>query len=236
MTRPLLPMPQARERLGWLPVAVQVLVALIVMGPVLMRAGTHVPGKHGLADLPGTLNMHWLVHEVGLMGITHNRMLMYPSTVDRVVIDGFPMDALLSWPFLAMFGWPAGFTIFMLVAMVALGCATAWLAQCWWGDARAAAVAGAMAQLSPYLMRELLQGRPTQVVGAIFLPLALGLILRGITRDSPKDAALGGAMVGLGALCYWYYGAFFVIAILWNFTAVQMHTTFLQAAKLLFVD
>jgi hypothetical protein len=208
----LLPGPQARERLGWLDTSVQLLVALILMGPVLMRASTHVPGRTGLADLPGTLNLHWLVHEVGLGGVTHTRMLMYPSTVDRVVIDGFPLDALLSWPFLAVFGWPAGFTVFIFASMVALGCATAWLGRCWWGDARAAAVAGAMAQLSPFLMRELIQGRPTQVLGAIFLPLALGFLLRGMTRDSPWDAAIGGAMVGLGALCYWYYGAFFAIS------------------------
>ena len=136
MTRPLLPSPQSKERLGWLEAGVQLVVALILMSPVLMRAGTHVPGRSGLADLPGTLNLHWLVHDVGLSGATHTRMLMYPSTVDRLVIDGFPMDAVLSWPFLAIFGWPAGFTVFMAVMMVALGCATAWLARCWGGDAR----------------------------------------------------------------------------------------------------
>ncbi len=213
MSRPLLPVPRAREGLSKMTVGLQVLAALVLMWPVLQRIQTHVPGKSGLADLPGTLNLHWLVHEVGISGVTHTRMLMYPSTVDRVVIDGFPLDALLSWPFLAIFGWPAGFTVFIAVAMVALGCATAWLAQCWWGDERAAFVAGVVAQASPFLTREMLQGRPTQLVGAIFLPLGIGLLLRSLTRGSARDAGLGGGAIGLGALCYWYYGAFFAIAV-----------------------
>ena len=69
MTRPLLPVPQAKERLSWLETSVQVLVMIIIMSPVLMRAGTHVPGRSGLADLPGTLNFHWLVHELSLIHI-----------------------------------------------------------------------------------------------------------------------------------------------------------------------
>jgi len=193
--------------------SLQVLVAFVVLGPIWHGLDTALPGLSGLADLPGTVNLHWLVHERGLLGAGHTRMLMFPMTVDRIVIDGFPLDALASWPFLAKLGWPAGFNVFLTVCFVLLGCASAWLAQGWFGDARAALVAGVVAQCSPFLLREVAYGRPTQVFGAIFLPLSLGLMHRAIVTERTLPALGAGVAVGLGALAYWFYGFFFALAI-----------------------
>jgi hypothetical protein len=188
-------------------------VAVVVLGPVWHGLDTVLPGFSGLADLPGTVNLHWLVHERGLLGAAHTRMLMFPMTVDRIVIDGFPLDALASWPFVAKLGWPAGFNVFLTTALALLGCATAWLAQGWFGDARASLMAGVVAQTSPFLLRELAYGRPTQVFGAIFLPLALGLIHRSIVTQRSLPALGAGVAVGLGALTYWFYGFFFALGV-----------------------
>ena len=50
------------------------------------------------------MNYHWLVQTMGLSGASDSTMLMYPTIVDRIVIDGLPLDALVSAPLTAVFG------------------------------------------------------------------------------------------------------------------------------------
>ena len=201
-------------RLEWWIVLVQVLVAGIILAPALAHLGTALPGQSGMADLPGTVNFHWLVHTQSFSELRQSTMLMYPSEMERLLLDGMPLDALASWPFAALFGWPGGFSIFQWVSMAALGTGSAWLARGWWGNAGAAAIAGIVAQTQPFLIREFINGRPTQVFGAIFLPLCLGYTLRAFSRHSKKDALLAGVCWGLGTVAYWYYGAFFGLSVL----------------------
>ena len=194
--------------------AVQVVLATVLCAPALFNLGVAIPGRPGLADLPGTVNYHWLVQTMGLSGASGSTMLMYPTTVDRIVIDGFPLDALVSAPLTAVFGWPAGFSLFVWLSFCALGLAHAWMAKTWWKSEHAAVIGGVVAQCSPFLIREVMDGRPTQLFGAIFLPLTLTFVLRGVMLSRPRDSALAGAMIGLGALSYWYYGVFFGLAAL----------------------
>jgi hypothetical protein len=209
----LLPGTPARSLPAWWVLLAQAIVAAVVLGPVWYAPSSVLPGISGLADLPGTVNLHWLVHERGLLGAAHTRLMMFPLTVDRLVIDGFPLDALASWPFLAQLGWPLGFNLFLTSCFALLGCASAWLAYSWWGANTAALVAGVMAQCNPFLLRELAYGRPTQVFGAIFLPMALVLMHRALVTERAVPAIGAGAAVGLGALAYWFYGFFFGLAI-----------------------
>jgi len=190
-----------------------VAVAGLLMAPALLYPGTALPGQAGMADLPGTVNFHWLVHTQTFSELSHSNMLMYPSSMDRLLLDGMPLDALASWPFTAILGWPGGFTIFQWLSFAALGVASAWLARGWWGHATAAAVAGVVAQTQPYLIGELVNGRPTQVFGAIFLPLCLGYALRALAHHKGRDAWMAGICWGLGTLSYWYYGAFFGLSL-----------------------
>jgi hypothetical protein len=189
----------------------QAAVAGVICAPALAYPHLALPGRSGLADLPGTVNLHWIVHERGLLEAAHSRLLMYPASTDRIILDGFPLDALFSSPLLAAFGWPAGFTLFVFACFMALGLSAAWLARAWWGTPAAAAVAGVIAQCNPYLIREVVDGRATQLFGAIFLPLCLGFLLRHIAHGRSRDGLLAGACLGLGALSYWYYGVFFSI-------------------------
>ena len=63
-------------------------------------------------------------------------------------------------------------------------------------------------------------GRPPYpAVWGIFLPLALTFLLRGVMLSRPRDNALAGAMIGLGALSYWYYGVFFGCAVILGLAA-----------------
>ena len=195
--------------------AVQFAVAAVVLGPALVHLGVALPGQAGLADLPGTVNFHWLIQTHGVGAATESSMMMHPSTLNRIVLDGIPLDALASWPFTAALGWPTGFTVFVWLCFAALGTATAWLARMWWGAPVAAAAAGVVAQTHPFLIRELVYGRPTQVFGAIFLPLALGLMLRRLENPNHRYSAfLAGMVWGLGTLSYWFYGAYFGVGVL----------------------
>jgi hypothetical protein len=206
-----LPVVQERVRLSRLTILFQMVVAAIICAPALAHPTLALPGKAGLADLPGTVNFHWLVQERGLLEAAHSRLLMYPASIDRIVLDGFPLDALFSWPFLEIFGWPAGFTVFVFACFTAIGLSTAWLAKSWWGSSTAAVIAGVVAQCNPYLIREVADGRATQLFGAIFLPLCLGFLLKSIAHERTRDGLIAGLFLGLGALSYWYYGVFFSI-------------------------
>ena len=195
--------------------AVQFAVAAVVLGPALVHLGVALPGQAGMADLPGTVNFHWLIQTHGVGAATESSMMMHPSTLNRIVLDGIPLDAFASWPFTATLGWPTGFTLFVWLSFAALGTATAWLAGMWWGSPLAAAVAGVVAQTHPFLMRELVYGRPTQVFGAIFLPLALGLMVRRLASpDCRYSGFIAGIAWGLGTLSYWFYGAYFGVGLL----------------------
>jgi len=225
MAKNLLPPWTQTQRLERWVVGIQIAVATLLLAPALVHPGNALPGKPGLADLPGTVNFHWLVHTHSFSELRQSSMLMYPSQMDRLLLDGMPLDALASWPFVAALGWPAGFTVFQWASFVALGVASAWLARGWWGHAGAAAIAGVVAQTQPYLIRELINGRPTQVFGAIFLPICIGFTLRALNQKRTQDALLAGFSWGLGTLAYWYYGAFFGLCVAGLFIAAGLQRT-----------
>ena len=89
----------------------QAAIATLLMAPALLHLGSALPGRPGLADLPGTVNFHWLIQEHGLQSAGRSSMLMFPAQLDRILLDGVPLDAFASWPFTALFGWPGGFTV-----------------------------------------------------------------------------------------------------------------------------
>jgi hypothetical protein len=193
---------------------VQLLTSMVVLAPALVHLGVALPGQPGLADLPGTVNYHWLVHSQGLDAAASSSLMMFPAEINRLILDGVPLDALASLPFTALFGWPTGFTLFVWMCLFALGLSTSWLAQGWWNSFPAAVCAGVVAQCHPFLIREVLDGRPTQLFGAIFLPLCLGFAIRSAHNRSMPTALIAGLFWGLGTLSYWIYGAFYGLALL----------------------
>ncbi|MDG1484324.1 MAG: hypothetical protein P8R54_32325 [Myxococcota bacterium] len=207
-------------RLGALPsgmvkVAGALLVsAVLILLPTSLPPWEHYPGYDNFPDLPGTVQNHWLLHTLGLMGMTHSSMQMYPATIDLVVLNGFPLDAIASWPLAALLGWPAGFVVFNLLTLWAVGLSSAWLAGRWWGSLQAALVAGIAHQVAAPLLRELAYGRSTQVFGAIFAPLALGLLLEAMTTGRSTRAVGAGVMLALSTLTYWFFGFFYGLGLL----------------------
>lgn len=165
-------------------------------------------------DLPGILHTFWLVPTVGMTGFSHARTVAYPTLSDFQTMLGMPLDAILCWPFTVTLGFPTGFTVFQTLSLGAFGITTAWLAGRWSRSWPGAVLAGVAAQTSGILLRELTDGRHSHLTGAIFVPLALGWYARALVEGRPRDALLAGAMVGLSALTFWYWGLWVAFALL----------------------
>jgi len=206
--RPLLP------RLGpgalrWWVVAGLLLSAWVLLLPSSASPWALLPGDGSFPDLPATVQYYWVLQERGFLALAHDRMLMYPGTFNTLAMRGFPLDGLASQPFLALFGWPAGFTLFQITSLWCAGLSMAWLAGRWWRSPLAALVAGLALQASGPLVREMSYGRPTQVFAAIFAPLAFGLLARALLERRDRDALGAGVLLGLSTLAYWFAGLFY---------------------------
>lgn len=196
---------------GWWVPIVLAFTAGIVLWPASIAPWDLYAG--GTPDLPGNVAHHWMVQTRGLQAATHNRMQMYPCSIDFVVLLGFPLDVYTAWPFVALFGRSAGFTIWQVTSLWAAGCAMWWLASRWWRSHPAGLVAGVAFQCAPVITWGMDEGRFMEVVGAAFIPLSLGLLARGLVRGRPVDTLASGACMGFAALAYWFYGFFVALAL-----------------------
>lgn len=200
---------------GWWRIAALLLAtAWLLLLPAALHPARLVPGDGTFPDLPGTLNYFWRVHTLGLLANGELRWLGYPATINFLVLDGVPLDALACRPFLALLGWPAGFTAFQVVSLWGVGLSMAWLSGRWWRSGGAALVSGLGLQCSGILLWEIHQGRPTQAFGSVFVVLALGLAADALLRESLGRGVLAGLALALAALSYWYFGWFAGIALL----------------------
>ena len=173
------------------------LSAWIVLLPASAAPWSWVPAAQASPDEAHAMNLHWLVHQQGVFAASHSRLLYYPTGMNWLAACGIPLDALASWPLLALAGWPAGFTLFLVLLIWGAGAAMAWLAGCWWRSAGAGLVAGVAYQCSGILLWEVAGGRTANLLGAIFIPLALGLLARGLLANRWQDGLLAGVMTGL---------------------------------------
>jgi hypothetical protein len=192
---------------AWVALAL-LLSAWVLLLPASASPFSSLPGDPDFPDVGGVVNYHWAVHTHGLVGITHSRLVGYPAIVDRLVLNGFPLDALASWPMVRLLGWPGGFTLYLVGTLWALGLSVAWLAGRWWRSPLAALAAGLVVQASGTVTHELQCGRSVHVFGFVFVPLALGLYLDAVRTGSARVGALAGLAAGASALAYWYFGFF----------------------------
>lgn len=195
-----------------LPVHLALLLsAWLVLQPASRTPWSTLPGNLEHPDASYSLNNHWVIQSRGFLASLNSRMLAFPVGEDRFVTSGFPLDVLAAWPLVKALGWPAGLTVFLVLCLWAAGAAMAWLAGRWWRSAWAAVVAGVAYQTSGVLLVEATRGAHHAVLGAVFVPLALGLLARALITRSQRDALLAGACAGLATLAYWYLGWFVVL-------------------------
>ncbi len=208
------PRPAVLPRLGPLPASrLSVAAGLLLSAALLMRPVLGAPlqrfaGDPQHPDGAGTVWTHWLVHSQGLAAMRDLRLVGWPLSSDILVVQGFPLDGLASWPWDALLGWPAGFGLFQLATLWGAGLSAAWLAGRWWRSAPAALVAGVATQAAAPVLYELAQGRSTQVFALLFLPPALGLYAESLVSRRLRPALLAGPALALAALSWWFMGFF----------------------------
>jgi hypothetical protein len=176
--------------------------AWILLCPANPRPGGF-PGDPELPYAPVTLNLHWQLHTRGFESLVADDLHGFPFRTDRIVTDGVPLDALASWPLCKAFGETTGMWLFALATVWGAGAAAAWLGMRWWGSLGAGLVAGVGFQVGESVLRELADGRSTQVFAAIFLPLTLGLAVDGAGRARAGSSVAAGLAAGLGTLASW---------------------------------
>lgn len=193
------------------------LLLLVVVGPLLLPVLPRLrDARIGIPhfDAHGTAWFYDHARRVLLEGASplHTDRFYFPWGKDIYGDTGANLlDAFLALPFLALLGPVAGYNLFVLLGLVGAGVALAWAARGAGVEPRSAVVAGVLAAAGPYVLVELIEGRPTQAILA--LPaLFLGLLVR-LGPGSPWGRSLGaGLVLALVGLQYWYYGLFFGLA------------------------
>jgi hypothetical protein len=213
-------MSAARQAAGPLAaLAVSVAMALWVAWPAPFDRGAVI----GHWNHPDGLSNHWLLVWVAEQVTTggsllHNDRYYWPVG-DAPMLAGNGGEGVLYVPFHLLWGWPVGVSAYAVAVLVGNGLAAAWAARragATWPGACVAAPFGA----GPYVLQEMGSGRFTQS-DVLWLTLVIGWFL-GLERDlregrpaPPWWHGLGfGALWGVCAALYWYYGYFAVLAVL----------------------
>ncbi len=180
----------------------------MVFGPTLGDLGARFLGAERV-DAYGT---HWFYWFVGRElsqgeGFGHTDLFFFPFGKDIYRHTGANvLDAIVAQPFYALLGPVRGYNAFVLAALIANGlCALPLMGQ--FSESRAARIFGAtLYALNPFLLFELLEGRPTQVFQP-FLPLFFYHLLR-FESAGWKHALWGALHLALTAFTYWFYAIF----------------------------
>lgn len=201
------PSPEPRWH-GRLVAAAAVLVFLALFGPDLALLEDRLLGREAV-DAYGTHWFYWFVGRAlsGESSLSHTELYFYPFGKDIYAHTGANvLDAIVAQPFRWALGSVRGYNAFVLVALVANGLA-AWRLMGQFTDSRVARTVGStLYALNPFLLAELVDGRPTQVFQP-FLPLFFYHLLR-FEDEGWKHALLGGIHLALTAFTYWFYAIF----------------------------
>ncbi|RME22688.1 MAG: hypothetical protein D6798_15220 [Deltaproteobacteria bacterium] len=202
-------------------------IALGAVGPALLRRGEIVGDG---VDMFGTFWFYWWIGDCieHLRDPSFTDLMFYPLGKDIFAHTGNNfVDAVLSWPFQKVFGFPDYQPWFVLVVMVGNALSFRPLARDLLRSRAAVVAATALWEVSPFVMFELMTGRITQAL-LWFLPLAVRHFLHigGVDADSRlpgapphpprwRDPVLAGVFTGLQAWTYWFMGWFMALLFGW---------------------
>lgn len=187
---------------GWWPLWL-VLFALLPLGTLWFHPGA-MPGRGDFMDGEGSYDIQWDFWTHGLAHYSDDRHLMYPIGTDRVLQSGVPLEGLLMWPWVALFGRGLGWTAGHACLLAAAGLANGWLCGRWWRSGAAALIGGLGVQVAGMTLRELAYGRPTQVLFLVLFPLMVGLLIDSVAGSRPFRAVLAGLVAAVAIVSWWY--------------------------------
>ncbi len=198
------------------------LTAVLALGALLCVVGPDLAdwssGFLGAAhvDQYGTQWFYWFTERALLEGrsLGWTDLFFFPYGKDIYRHTGANvLDAIVAVPFRLLLGRELGYNLFCLFFGVAAGWSFHKLARELCDDRVAVGVGAVCFALSPFLLYELREGRPTQ--GLIFLlPLVVLQAWRSGHRRGLSAPILGGLFLALISYQYWFYGLFGGLAIL----------------------
>lgn len=194
-------------------------MVLALLGAVFLGAMPQLgSGFLGIeyVDHYGTQWFYWFAEHALLDGadFAHTDLFFHPWGKDVYGHTGANvLDAVLAIPFRALLGPALGYNVFVLLGLAGSAAAFWWLSGELVQD-RVARLAGTAAYaLGPFLLIELVEGRPTQ--GIVVLPvLCLMFLLRTSSRRGVGWPLLAGLFLALTGLQYWFYAFFLGVAAL----------------------
>jgi hypothetical protein len=208
--------PAGELRYGVLALAVYVAVAVLVVGVEALTTPRLVPGRS--IDLPGTLWIHWWV--AGSLGRgelpVHTDLLFYPEGKNFFHDTGANyVDALVGVPLQWLFGVPDFLDVLQVVLLTGNAVAMHALARTLAPTAsRLAIFASAVAfEVNPFVVHEVAEGRPTQVMFWFGL-LAARAFVRIPEDQGWRSAVAFGVFTALQGLTYWFSVYFLALALL----------------------
>jgi hypothetical protein len=178
-------------------------------------------------DAYGTLWFYWWVEEAiresgpaGLLGLGHTDLFFHPHGKDVLAHTGgnFP-DAILAAPGIRILGLRHGYNLFIVLIIVSNGLAFYRLARRFGSDPLALRCLALCAALSPYLLRQIVEGRPTQALIApllLFLDQAWTLCQKSSAQQGHgiRCALIAGLLLAVTGWVYWFYALFAAAAVL----------------------
>lgn len=166
-------------------------------------------------DHYGTQWFYWFFEETVRAGKWpgHTDLFFYPWGKDIFGHTGANLlDAALAVPFRMLFGPVLGYNLFVLAGLVVSGLAAWDLLGCLRVreqplDAVARGLGALLLALSPFVLFETVEGRPTQAILALPM-LFLAWTWRTGTRPGWRAPLLAGLLLALCGYQYWYYALF----------------------------
>ncbi|MDG1481792.1 MAG: hypothetical protein P8R54_19510 [Myxococcota bacterium] len=191
---------------------VLILIGLLLIVPIFGQAipilNTHFLGIE-YVDHYGTQWFYWFVEQqAGNEGSDHTDLFFYPWGKDIFAHTGTNvLDAWMAVPFRRLFGDILGYNIFLLFMLTLTGLAFIPLAREVTDNRLAIGVSTLLFSLSPYILFEAEEGRPTQAI-LLFVVLFFLFTLRTARQTGWKAPVLAGVMLALSGYQYWYYAFF----------------------------
>jgi hypothetical protein len=192
-----------------LPLVLGVLLVGAVLGPALPRLHRHFLGIAEV-DHFGTQWFYWFTERGLLEGesLLHTDLFYHPFGKDVLAHTGANvLDAILAMPLRLLLGPVLGYNLFVILGLAWSGWAFSRLARHFVQDRSSVAVASLLFALSPFVLYEAAEGRPTQAILGL-IPLFLLQAWRAGSERGWRAPLLAGVLLAVLGYQYWYYAIF----------------------------
>ncbi len=178
-------------------------------------------------DHYGTQWFYWFTEQavLGDESAVHTDLMFFPFGKDIYGHTGANvLDALAAIPFRRALGHVAGYNSFLFVGMALSALAAARFAYHLTRDVQAASLAAVVLALSPWVLFEAMEGRPTQALLGLPILFMHAAWVSG-TEKGWRAPLLAGMYLALTGYQYWFY-AFFVGlgCVIWGLWATWRRT------------